>query len=337
MYVGLDYHDKMIQVCGMDGAGALFGNRSCGNAAEELLRQVKRFTPSGATVSVVLESCNGAANLADELHERFDWEVSLAHPGYVSRMRQNRDKTDWSDARLLADLLRVGYLPRVWLAPKPIRELRQVVSLRQQLAREQRNIKLQIGALLRQERVKAPARTNRWTLAWLDWLRHDAPLSEAGRFVIKEQLLRLQDIQKRRARVEAKLGAMTASDATVQKLLSLKGIGLITAVVMRAKIGRFDRFHSGKQLSRFCGVSPRNASSGERQADAGLIDACDRELRTVVIELAHQLKRYDPRWRELAERLRAAGKKGSVIAAAVGNRFMRWLYHEMTERAELRP
>ena len=54
----------------------------------------------------------------------------------------------------------------------------------------------------------------------------------------------------------------------MQKLLTMSGIGLVTAVTLRAEIGRFDRFRTGKQLARFCGLSPRNASSGQRQASA---------------------------------------------------------------------
>ena len=61
------------------------------------------------------------------------WSVDLAHPGYVQRMRQNPDKTDYQDAQLMADLERIGYLPRVWLAPQHIPELRQVVRYRLQL------------------------------------------------------------------------------------------------------------------------------------------------------------------------------------------------------------
>jgi hypothetical protein len=59
------------------------------------------------------------------LAQRAGWSVSLAHPGFVARMKQNPDKTGHSDARLLADLLRVGYLPKVWLAPAELRELRR--------------------------------------------------------------------------------------------------------------------------------------------------------------------------------------------------------------------
>jgi transposase len=82
-------------------------------------------------------------------------------------------------------------------------------------------------------------------------------------------------------------------------------------------------------LARFCGLSPRNASSGQRQADAGLIRAANPALRTVLIEAAHRLMQYDPSWQKFAQRLRVRGKPGSVVAAAVANRWMRRLYHEM--------
>lgn len=107
----------------------------------------------------------------------------------------------------------------------------------------------------------------------------------------------------------------------------------MTAWVLRGEVGRFDRFRSGKQLARYCGLTPWNASSGLRQADAGLIRACNHDLRSVLIEAGHRLKRCDPRWSALANQLRQAGKPGSVIAAAVANRWRRWLYHEMTVAA----
>src|SRR5207244_8369659 len=65
-------------------------------------------------------------------------------PGYVQRMKQNPDKTDCQDAQLLADLERVGYLPRVWLAPRYIRELRHVVRYRLQLTEQRRATKLRL-------------------------------------------------------------------------------------------------------------------------------------------------------------------------------------------------
>ena len=42
-----------------------------------------------------------------------------------------------------------------------------------------------------------------------------------------------------------------------------------------------------------------------------------------------RLIRYQPRWAALADKLRAVGKPGSLTAAAVANRWLRWLYYQM--------
>ncbi len=326
IYVGLDYHQKSIQVCVLDARGEVLLNRSCENSSAAIKTIIDRF--DAADVRVAIEACCGSADLADELVDRFGWCVSLAHPGYVSRMKQSPDKTDFGDARLLADLLRVGYLPKVWLAPEYIRELRRLVRYREQLAAAKKATKLRCGALLREQRLRCP-HARPWTVAWLDWLGATPELSEQGRWVMDQHLTDLEHLKTKLAAVEARMKACCGDDALIEFLMTVPGIGFLTAITIRAEIGRFDRFVSGKQLSRFCGLSPRNASSGERQADAGMIKAGRPQLRVVLIEAAHRLARYEPRWKDMATRLRRKGKPGSVVAAAIANRWMRWLFHQV--------
>jgi transposase len=326
----LDYHAAFVQVCILDGTGRVLANEKCKNDWRVLDRLAARH---GAVIEAALESCSGAADLAEELITKAGWLVHLSHPGFVARMKQNPDKTDYQDARLLADLVRVGYLPRVWLAPKVVRELRQLVRYRQQLARERRNAKLRLSALLRENRCWAPEGLRPWTRAWMDWVEQRAELGEQSRWVAQRHLAELARLVAEIRLTEARLAEVTKDDALVQFLLTLSGIGPVTAWTLRAEIGRFDRFRTGRQLSRFCGLSPRNASSGQRQADAGLITAANRDLRTVVIEAAHRLMRHDPRWRAFGQRLRARGKPGSVCAGAVGNRWLRWLFHQVPKAA----
>ncbi len=161
VYVGLDYHQASVQVCVMDASGRILVNRSCGNVAGEIVRMVAGY---GVQVQAAIESCCGAPALADELLA-LGWKVSLAHAGYVAKVKQSPDKTDWGDARLLADLIRVGYLPKVWLPPAALRQLRHVVRYRQQLAAARRSAKLRVTALLRTHRVEFAV--TRWTKSWL--------------------------------------------------------------------------------------------------------------------------------------------------------------------------
>ena len=100
---------------------------------------------------------------------------------------------------------------------------------------------------------------------------------------------------------------------------------------MRAYVGDFGRFKTAKQLSRYCGLSPRNVSSGNKVADAGLVNACNKLLRATIVQAAHRLIRTSDRWRGLAQSLKRRGKPACVIVAAVGNRWVRTLHHAMKQ------
>jgi transposase len=326
VFVGLDYSDASVQVCVMDESGKVLSNRGCDNDWRKIDQQVRQF---GTVRHAAIESCTGAADLAEELIEHARWRLDMAHPGYVAKARQSPDKTDFSDGKLLADLTRVGYLPRVWLPPKPVRELRRLVRLREARAKQRRATKLRIRAILREHRVRCEESTS-WTKPWLAWLRR-LELPQESRWIIERELAFLTYIQSDLKMIEERLEQATEHDTVVQKLRDQPGVGPVTSWILRAMIGRFDRFRTGKQLARFCSVSPRNASSGTRQADAGLIRAGDPLLRATLIELAQRLMRGKGRWRELADSLRARGKPYCVTAAAVANRLVRWLFHAMRE------
>lgn len=329
VFVGLDYHQASVHVCVLNAEGKQLANSKCANDWRAVERQVRRH---GMPRGVAIEACNGAAHLADELIGHAGWPVRLSHPGYVARLKQSPDKTDYSDARLLADLERVGYLPPVWLAPEEVRELRRVVRYRQQLVAERRNIKLRVSALLREQRVFIQGKA--WSQAWRRHVAYLPEVSEQAAWIIGRQVVRLEQLDREIDLVTQRLEQMTAGDPFVAKLLEQKGIGLITAVTIRAEIGRFDRFRNGKQMARFCGLSPRNASSGARQADAGLIKAGNPQLRAVLIEAAHRLLRYDEHWGAVGAELLSRGKPKCVVIAALANRWVRWLHYQFASVTE---
>jgi transposase len=326
VFVGLDYHASVIQVCVMDAAGTQLCNTRCANSAEAIGRVVERH---GVPREVAIEACCGSANLAEELTDRYGWSVALAHAGYVRRMKGSPDKSDAADSQILADLTRVGYLPRVWTPPEQVRSIRRLVRHRQTLVNQRRADKLRLRAALRDERITEPFKA--WTIRWMAWIRITSDLSDQTRWVVSDLLANMDHITGRIRAVEQRLRKLTRLDAVVKRLLQQRGVGPITAWTLRAEIGRFNRFRTGKQMCRFCGLSPRNASSGQREADAGLVKAGNPTLRAVLIEAAHRLRRLDPRWRAMSERMREARRPGSVIAAAVANRWMRTLFHAMKE------
>jgi transposase len=132
---------------------------------------------------------------------------------------------------------------------------------------------------------------------------------------------------------EARLREQGAGQELPGRLRKIEGVGEVTAWTLWAFVGRFDRFKNGKQLARYCGLSPKNASSGEREADGGLINACCKSLRAVLIQASQRLVRTHVRWKALAKRMLARGKPMCLVVAAVANRWVRSMHHRMVEPA----
>lgn len=192
-YVGLDYHQHSVQVCVMDKTGRTWVNRSCPNDAAKLSACVGE-----GAVRAAIEACNGSANLAEELIAKHRWSVALAHPSYV--------------ARLLTDLERVGYLPRVWLAPESIRDLRCLVTHRRTLVQLRAATKLRIRAMLRDRRIKNPD-ARPWTRAWMDWLKTGAPLASHPRRVMDPQIEQLEATVTKIRQAERRMEEATRSSS----------------------------------------------------------------------------------------------------------------------------
>jgi transposase len=331
VFVGLDYHMSFVQVCILDSAGSILGNQRVTNDLSKIVEYVDNVRDGRLLKGAAIETCCGASSLAEQLRER-EWPIDLAHAGICSKMKQSPDKSDFADAHLLADLCRVGYLPRVWLPPKEIRDLRRLCRFRQQLVEQRRDIKLRIRAMLREERIEPTDEVgNVWTKSWLAWVKSTEALPEHSRWVMDNHLQDLDRVVAKVKEVEQRMDEATANDAVVKQLRETKGVGLVTAAVMRAEMGAFDRFANGKQLARYCAVTPKNASSGKHNADGGLVKAGSLLLRSMLIEAAHRLARYQPKWREIKEQLKSRGKPASVAAAAVANRWVRKLFWEMRE------
>jgi transposase len=335
VFVGLDYHQDSVQVSVLNERGEQLLNRGCRNDWKEISQAI---VPLGVVKRAAIEACCGAADLAEELVNRAGWHVDMAHPQYVARMKQSPDKTDFSDGRMLADLTRVGYLPTVWLPSAGERDLRQLVNHRQNLVDQRRATKLRIGAVLREHRAKPPAvkgspiKYSRWSRAWINWVRTSEQLSAHARWIANDLLDEVEHLDKKVLVADARLREATQDDSRVKHLMQEPEIGEVTAWTLRAFVGRFDRFTSGKQLSRYCGLSPCNASSGARQSDSGLVRGCNRLLRATLIQAAHRLVRSEARWMKMSDQMSKRGKPVNVIVAAVANRWMRGLWHRMKEQ-----
>ena len=105
---------------------------------------------------VVLEPLDNCYWFMDQLRP-YASSIHLANPGKVRLIAESRLKNDRIDARILADLLRVGYLPEVYIPNYTIRVWRCLVSHRIGLVRDRTRMKNRILGLINREGHRIPA------------------------------------------------------------------------------------------------------------------------------------------------------------------------------------
>ena len=152
--IGLDVHRDFCQVAIADPGRRA---RSAGRIAtvpEELELFAQSLAP---TDRVVMEATGNALAIARILEPHVA-EVVLAHAKQVRAISHARVKTDKVDAKVLADLLAAGLIPKVWIGDDRIRMMRRLVSRRRGLVKRRTQIKNEIAAALsRNLRGRPPA------------------------------------------------------------------------------------------------------------------------------------------------------------------------------------
>lgn len=75
----------------------------------------------------------------------------------------------------------------------------------------------------------------------------------------------IHDLQDRAADIEAHLNQHAKQSETVQRLLTVPGVGLLTATALSASAGDAGYFHNGRHLAAWLGLTPREYSSGNHR------------------------------------------------------------------------
>jgi transposase len=276
--VGMDLHRRRSVLVRMSEDGRRLGSARITNSPAELRKQIAR---AGKNPRVVLEATYGWYWAADTLAAA-GAEVHLAHPLGVKAFTYRRVKDDFRDAADPADLLRMGRLPEAWIAPREVRELREITRYRHKLVSLRTSCKDQVHAVLAKLGV-AVTHSDLFGPGgreWLNGLRLPQPYS--GKVC---SLLHLT------GELTAEIGMLTdvtsdllAGDRGYQVIQQLPGIGPVLAAVIVAEIGDVTRFKSAAQLCSWAGLTPRHRESGTKVARGRVTKQGSRMLRWALIE-----------------------------------------------------
>lgn len=168
----------------------------------------------------------------------------------------------------------------------------------------------------------------------------DSELPDALRATFADACHEIRDIEARIKQVERQLEAMAQQLPVVEHLLTIPGIGLLTATALFAFIGDIRRFPSGRHLASWLGLTPREYSSGLKRHLGRISKRGDGYLRTLLIHgarstLLHARTQQPDHLREWAHKL-AQTHVHNKAAVAVANKVARivWAVLRLNGRFE---
>ncbi len=131
-YVGLDVHKNFIQACVLDSEGTILLEQKLKNDPHSMDLFLLNVSKDS---KVALESCSCWQFVYDYLDDAGYKNLVLANPSRVRLIAESRKKTDRTDAKALADLLRMNMLPESYAPPLDVRYERQITRHRLSLVR----------------------------------------------------------------------------------------------------------------------------------------------------------------------------------------------------------
>jgi len=241
-------------------------------------------------------------------------EVHLAHPLGVKGFALRRVKNDERDAADLADLLRMGRLPESWIAPPPVRELRELVRHRAKLVSLRSGLKCSVHAVLAKCGINVPM-SDLFGVAGNDMLgRLRLPAAYLARIASLRRLITLCD---KEIDAFAKVIGWRLADVPGWKAIqALGGVGPTLAAVLVAEIGDVHRFDRPEQLCSWAGLTPRHRESDTKVHRGPITKQGSRLVRWAAVEAVQRLSPHSWLGQHRARIEAHRGKGVAKVAAA---------------------
>lgn len=251
-YIGLDTHRETIHGTAIDKNGEVIYSDKFPNTKEGLQNFMKDF-PSWSSV-IAVEACNfwrGCHKILSEM----GYKVKLANPVKCHQIA-NEKKTDKIDSKILADLLRVKYLPEVYIPTEEINALRDLTRHKIHFTRFKVKIQNKIKSCL--SRNGLSYEDDLWNKEGQQWLK------ELKNYEVNSFVGLYKTIVKEEKTIKDKIEKIAAMKEETALLETTPGIGYFGAALIYAEIGDIKRFPTVKHLHAYAGVVPGIYQSGKK-------------------------------------------------------------------------
>ena len=297
-WFGLDLAKRESQLAVLDEKGLLVAQKRFTTTRENLLALASELRPED---TIALEVTTNAVSIARLLRNNSPAKLIMSNPIKTKLIAHAKVKTDKVDARVLAELARVGYLPEVWLPDEDTESLRQFFSDRRSLVDRRTELKNTVHSVLHRNLI-TPTQTDLFGMGGRAWLSQlikgqlSLQITELDRLRLGSLLTEVDRQDALIADQDAIIASFIATRPGLKKqldlLVSIPGVSLIVGAGVLAAIGDIKRFASPKKLAAYFGVVPSTKQSGDKEASHGRITKQgNSHARWLLVEAAEHLRK----------------------------------------------
>jgi transposase len=281
-YAGLDVSLESTSVCLVEADGRVVREAKVASEPEALIAwfqaldtPIARIGLEAGPMSQWLYAGLRAAGLAAELietrHVRAAFKVMTV-------------KTDRTDARGIAHLMRLGWFRPVHCKSLPAQEVRALLTARKLLQAKRHDVEMSARGILRGFGLKVGPTTPKTFAVRVRELVAGHPTLTT----VAEALLAAREtLQTEFRTIERRLLAQARADARVRNLMSTPGVGTLVALTFTAAIDDPARFRSSRMVGAHFGLTPKKYQSGETDVTGRISKVGDHGVRTALYEAAN--------------------------------------------------
>jgi transposase len=321
--LGIDLAKQVFHVVAMDDIGTIVWRKRV--ARSGLMPLIAQLPP----VVIGMEACGGAHYWARRFREH-GHVVKLMAPQFVKPYVKS-NKHDMADAEAIAEAVTrptMRFVPIKDLAQQDFQALHRV---RERLMKARTALINEIRGLLSEYGIVLPQGVTKFRQGLLPVLEQEqGKLTALSRAIFEQLYAEWRALEERLAYYNEQLESICQAHPVCQRLLTIPGIGPLTATALVAAVNDATHFKNGRQLAAWLGLVPRQHSTGGKPHLLGISKRGDGYLRKLLVHGARATLRWtklqhDRRSQWVHALMARRGTNRAVVALANKNARIAWV------------
>jgi transposase len=322
IYIGMDTHKKQFTVT-IQGEHLTYKTFTQPPHPKVLIDYVKRNYP-GADYYAAYEAGFSGFWIQEELQSG-GVDCIVVNPSDVPTTdKERKQKRDPLDSQKIARSLKNGELNAIHIPDKKSQQDRSLLRMRQRIVGNQTRCRNRIKGLLSFYGIEFPEQFNssgsHWSKRFMAWLMRLGLGHNSGNTTLSLLLNEAKFLRDLLLKADSDIRLLSREDKYIEQvklLLTVPGIGRLTAMIFLTEIGDVKRFKNLDHLCSYVGLIPNIYASGEKEKTGDITKRGNSRLKSHLIESSWVAARNDPalslRYNELCSRM--SGNKAIIRIA----------------------